>query len=268
MKKRHDILIIDDEQVVIDAVTRICTEESMQVDAASDAREALDKAAKNRYRLIICDIMLPGMDGFQLLEKLRPIDSGTAFIMTTGYTTIENAVKSLYQGAVNFLPKPFTSDEFCSTAKRSLNYISIREKLREMKRTSEEEPMLYVPCPAKYFRLGYSSWMVQDHDGSARIGVTDLYLKTVDTVGKLILQAPEQQIFQGNSCAILETKDGLPHNITSPLSGRILEKNIRIEKDLTLLEKDPFFDGWLYRVLPEDIAHQLKYLIPGGAEEI
>ena len=51
-------------------------------------------------------------------------------------------------------------------------------------------------------------------------------------------------------------------------SGSILEKNIRIEKDLTLLEKDPFFDGWLYRVLPEDIAHQLKYLIPGGAEEI
>jgi len=268
MSRQYDILIIDDEQVVIDAVAKICTVEKLRVDAATDARQALVRAGKHQYRLIICDIMLPAMDGFQLLERMKPLGISTAFIMTTGYTTIENAVKSLYLGAIDFLPKPFTSEEFCSAVKRALKYITLREYYTLKKGEKPDNLMLYVPCPAKYLRLGYGSWLVQDHDGSVRVGVTDLFLKTIDYIEKISLQPREREIYQGSPCAVLETKDGLPHSILSPVSGRILEKNRRIEEDLTLMEKDPFFDGWLYRMIPNDLGYQLKYLIPGGTEEL
>ncbi len=268
MSRRYDILIVDDEQVIIDAVVRICSTEQLKVDTATDAHSALLKIRKSHHRLIICDIMLPVMDGFELLEKIKPLEISTAFIMTTGYTTIENAVKSLYLGAIDFLPKPFTSDEFCSAITRGFKYLEIRNNKLLQKRDKNENLILYVPCPARYFRLGYGSWLDQDYTGSVVVGVTDLFLKTVDSVKNINLLEKDQEILQGNPCAIMETVDGIQHGILAPVSGRIIKKNSRLESDVTLIEKDPFFNGWLYRVIPDDLNYQMKYLIPGGSEEL
>ena len=71
MKKDLDILAIDDEQVVIDAVVKICSSENYLVDPALDANEALQKLEKNNYKLIVCDIMMPNIDGFGFLEELH-----------------------------------------------------------------------------------------------------------------------------------------------------------------------------------------------------
>ena len=268
MKTKYDILVVDDEQIIIDAVIKICTTESLKVDATTDAQKAWIKVGKNHYRLIICDLMLPGMDGFQLLEKMKPLDISTAFIVTTGYSTIENAVKSLYLGAIDFLPKPFTSDEFCSAVKRALKYIEIREKHVLKDADSSDDLILYVPCPAKYFRLGYGSWLTRDVNGTVMVGVTDLFLKTVESVDHIKMLEKEQEIFQGNPCAVLETRDGMQHGILAPISGKIIENNGQLKGEITLIEKDPFFKGWLYRVIPDDLGYQMKYLIPGGSEEL
>ncbi|MEJ2617205.1 MAG: response regulator, partial [Ignavibacteriaceae bacterium] len=107
MKKQWDILIVDDEQVVIDAVVKICSSEGYSVDWSIDAKEALGKFEKNSYKLIVCDIMMPDIDGFKLLDELRKIEISSPVIMTTGYSTVENAVNSLYNGAIDFIPKPF-----------------------------------------------------------------------------------------------------------------------------------------------------------------
>jgi len=268
MSRQYDILIIDDEQVILDAVVRICSTEQLKVDVATDAHNALAKMKKNHYRLIICDIMLPVMDGFELLEKIKPLEISTAFIMTTGYTTIENAVKSLYLGAIDFLPKPFTSDEFWSAIKRGFKYLEIRKKKLHQKKERTDNLILYVPCPARYFRLGYGSWLDQDYTGSVVVGITDLFLKTVDSVENISLMEKDQEILQGNPCAVLVTRDGIQHGILAPISGRIIKKNIRLEDEVTLIEKDPFFNGWLYQVIPDDLNYQMKYLIPGGSEEL
>lgn len=268
MKNRYDILFVDDEQVIIDAAVKICSAEALKVDSATDSQTALVKVQKNQYRLIICDIMLPGMDGFQCFEKVKPLGISTAFVMTTGYSTIENAVKSLYLGAIDFLPKPFTSDEFSSSVKRALKYVEIREKNALKKDDGTDNIILYVPCPARYFRLGYCSWLVKERTGSVLVGITDLFLRTVDTIERIKLLEQEQEIFQGNPCAMLETRDGLQHGILAPVSGRIIAKNNLVEEEVTLIEKDPFFKGWLYRVIPDDLNYQMKYLIPGGWEEL
>ncbi len=69
-------------------------------------------------------------------------------------------------------------------------------------------------------------------------------------------------MIQGSSCAKFETDDNLIHTCLAPLGGRIVERNEKIIADPSLLEKDPFFEGWLYRIIPSDIEFDMKFLIP------
>jgi DNA-binding NtrC family response regulator len=131
MKKDTIILIIDDEQVILDAVTKIALSEGWEVDAVLNVKDGLNKLKINKYSLILSDIMMPEMDGFQLLEELYVKQIDIPVIMITGYSTVENAVKSLYKGAIDFIPKPFTIDELVSTMYRGLEYRNIQKKFRE-----------------------------------------------------------------------------------------------------------------------------------------
>ena len=105
--KTSDILVIEDEQVVSDAVIKICSLENYSVDTAPNIATAIEKISKNNYEIIICDIMMPDGDGFQVLDELNDKNNESAVIMMTGFSTVENAVKSLYKGAIDFIPKPF-----------------------------------------------------------------------------------------------------------------------------------------------------------------
>ena len=115
MKKETIILIIDDEQVILDAVSKIALSEGWEVDTVLNVKDGLNKLKINKYSLILSDIMMPETDGFQLLEELYAKQIDIPVIMITGYSTVENAVKSLYKGAIDFIPKPFTIDELVST---------------------------------------------------------------------------------------------------------------------------------------------------------
>lgn len=258
MKKDWDILVIDDEQVVIDAVVKICSAEDYTVDAAIDAKEALQKFDRNSYKLIICDIMMPGIDGFGFLDELHKRRISSVVIMTTGFSTVENAVKSLYSGAIDFIPKPFTSDELVNSVLRGMKYIRIQNLLANVKNNDSEIP--YVPCPAKYYRLGYSSWVVEESTGSVLVGATDLFIKTIENVDEVELMQIDEEVVQGNACAFINNRDR-KHPLLSPVSGRILELNEDIEKNKSLIEKDPYFKGWFYRLIPSDSEYELKNLI-------
>lgn len=260
MSKQSDVLIIDDEQVVIDAVVKICSAEGLKMDSAIDARIALNKLEKNTYRLIICDIMMPELDGFQFLEELLDAKINTPVIMTTGYSTVENAVRSLHDGAIDFIPKPFTADELVSSVYRGLRHEEILQKLSAPKSQADDTSFFCVPCPAKYYRLGYLSWVGLEDTGSALIGTTDMFLKTIETVGELELLKLDNEIVQGNSCAKIKSKDGLIHDILGPISGRIVERNEDLLTDLSIMEKDPYFEGWLYRIIPSETEYELGHL--------
>ena len=266
MKKDWDILVIDDEQVVIDAVVKICSAEDYTIDSAIDAKEALQKFDRNSYKLIVCDIMMPGIDGFGFLDELHKRKISSVVIMTTGFSTVENAVKSLYSGAIDFIPKPFTADELVNSVLRGMKYIRIQNLLANVRNNDSEIP--YVPCPAKYYRLGYSSWVVEESTGSVLIGATELFLKTIEAppigragISEIELMQVDEELVQGNACAFIRDKNERRHPLLSPLSGRILELNEDIVKNKSLIEKDPYFKGWFYRLIPSDSEYELKNLI-------
>lgn len=268
MNKKAKILLIDDEQVILDAVSKIASLERWEVDTVMNVKDGLDKLSRDKYELILSDIMMPDKDGFQLLEELYSEQNNIPVIMITGYSTVENAVKSLYNGAIDFIPKPFTYEEITSSICRGLEYREIQKKVAEAQKSGKDESIIFVTCPAKYYRLGYMSWMNLEYEGSAKIGVTNLFLETVENISKIDLVENDDLLIQGTTCAKFETGDNLTHNCLAPLGGRIVERNEKIISDLTLLEKDPFFEGWLYRIIPSDIEYDMKYLIPCSSDRI
>ncbi len=268
MSKQYDILVIDDEKVIADAVNKICTAEGYKVDSACDATEGLKKLDSDKYRLILCDIMMPEIDGFQLLDEVIKRNIGSPLIMTTGFSTVENAVQSLYNGAIDFIPKPFTSDELLSSIIRGLRYADIQKRINSTGIQSDDSSIVYVPCPAKYSRLGYSSWAYQDQSGSVLIGVTDLFLRTIAALDEIELQKTDEEVIQGNACAQIKSKREIIHSLLSPVSGRIIERNEKVFNDISIIEKDPYFEGWLYRVIPSDIEYELKQLIPCSSDRL
>ena len=257
MKKQWDILVVDDEQVVIDAVVKICTAEGYSVDYSIDVNTALNKFEKNIYKLIVCDIMMPGLNGFDLLNELSKRKIPSSLIMTTGYSTVENAVKSLYTGAIDFIPKPFTADEIINAVLRGMKYIRIQNAAAHPDNGSG---IVYVPCPSKYYRLGYSSWAAQENMGSLLIGATDLFLKSIESISAIEVFNIDDEVVQGNACAQITDKEERVHPLLAPVSGRIIEVNEEIKNNLSLVEKDPYFNGWFYRIIPSDSEYEIKNL--------
>ena len=267
MGTAFDILIIDDEQVIIDAVVRLCSAEGWSVDAAKNAESGLNKIGDNEYQLIICDIMMPEMDGFQFLETMSKRQIDSPVIITTGFSTVENAVKSLYLGAIDFLAKPFTVDELISSVHRGLNYIRVLQPSSD-RFTPTRSEIPYVPCPPRYHRLGIMAWGSLGTDGSLKIGVTDMFLKMIEAPRTIQLFGVDDEIVQGNVCAHIVATDDMTHSILSPFTGRIIEKNLQLHANIQLLEKDPYFEGWIYNIIPSDLDYELKNLTPCSSDRM
>jgi CheY-like chemotaxis protein/glycine cleavage system H lipoate-binding protein len=266
MRKQFDVLIVDDEQVVIDAVARICKANGMSSDAATDAMEALRKAEEIDYRLIICDIMMPDRDGFQFMESLKRRQVHPPVIMTTGYSTIEHAVRSLNSGAVGYLPKPFTEEELLSVLHRGFKCHELRisgiDRDLRIRASSSRDATGRTHC----FHLGCISWARLDQSGSALIGVADAMLKTIDALEEMRLLRPGEEIVQGTPCAHLVVRSGLIHDVLGPISGNILDVNELLMGNVHTLEADPHGEGWLYRIVPADLGYELNLLAPCSFE--
>ena len=261
MNKKQDILVIDDEYTVTQAVAKICGAEGMTVATAGLASEALQKLESNEFRLILCDIMMPELNGFQFLEELAHRGIHTPVVMMTGYSTFENAVKSLSSTCtVAYIPKPFTADELLAIVQCSLRCSQLLDEADSASLT-RRGAMSYVPCPANYYKLGYISWVLMEDEGTARIGVSDLFLKSIEGIREFDLSTPGEELLQGIPCGEVMTLDDLKHEIMCPLSGQVLEVNDSAKSNPSLVEKDPYFRGWLYRILPTNPKSDLQWLI-------
>jgi CheY-like chemotaxis protein/glycine cleavage system H lipoate-binding protein len=260
MSMLRDILVIDDELTVTQAVVKVCSAEGMTVAAAGNASEALRLLEDSKFRLVLCDIMMSELDGFQFLEELDRRGIQTPVVMMTGYSTVENAVRSLTStGAVDYISKPFTADELLTVIRRSLRSATLLDEA-ESAGLQRHKSMSHVPCPANYYRLGYVSWVKLEDEGTARLGVCDLFLKAMEGIRELELSLPGEDLAQGIPCAVATSQDGSAHGIICPMDGKILEVNTEAQSNPSLVEKDPYFRGWLYRILPPNPENNLQWL--------
>ena len=114
------ILIVDDEKIVIRSCLRILGGGDYHVEAAYDGREALRKIEQNPYDVIILDVMMPNMDGLEVLRQVKETDPDVDVIMITGLSQVETVVQARKLGASDFISKPFEPDELKQVVQRAL----------------------------------------------------------------------------------------------------------------------------------------------------
>jgi heavy metal response regulator len=105
------ILIVEDERKVGQFLKKGFQSEAFAVDTASDGREGLRLALSGAYDAIVLDVMLPNMNGMEILEELRGEGVDTPILILTAKSDVEDRVKGLNSGADDYLPKPFSFSE-------------------------------------------------------------------------------------------------------------------------------------------------------------
>ncbi len=105
------VLVVEDEKRLADALAQILTEQKYMVDIAYDGIDGLDYALSGIYDIIILDIMLPKLDGYEVASRLRKEKIGTPILMLTAKDQISDKVKGLDAGADDYMTKPFAPEE-------------------------------------------------------------------------------------------------------------------------------------------------------------
>ncbi len=133
-----NILVIDDEIGMREGCRRALIPQGFRVSTAENGAEGLRKLHEEKFDLILLDAMMPGLSGLELLERIHQIDPDVICVMITGYATVDLAAQAMKQGAHDFLPKPFTSDELLAAVQRGLEERQRRQALKKQQQREDE----------------------------------------------------------------------------------------------------------------------------------
>ena len=111
MDKKRSVLIVDDDKRILDVLKMWFTEEGYACEAVADAKEALAIIEKNTFDFIFTDIVLPGINGLELTEKIKALKPSTKVVVMTGFSGDFSYDKAIEAGASDFIKKPFTLQE-------------------------------------------------------------------------------------------------------------------------------------------------------------
>jgi DNA-binding NtrC family response regulator len=133
MNNKGRILVVDDEEVVRDVLSELLRKENYQVDLAESGTQALDMVQWGEYGAVLLDLMLPDMDGLQVLESFRKIEAVPETVVLTAFGSIEKAVQATKLGAYQFITKPFKNDEILLVIKNALEQRRLRHENERLK---------------------------------------------------------------------------------------------------------------------------------------
>lgn len=123
------ILVIDDERDIREGCERILSRMECKVFIAANGMEGLEIINREPISIVLCDIKMPGIDGIEVLSRIRESKKEILVIMITGFATVETAIEAMKRGAYDFVSKPFTPDQLRIVVKRAI------EKLRLIQET-------------------------------------------------------------------------------------------------------------------------------------
>ena len=105
--RTEQILVVDDKQNIVKNISLFLKREGFETTGARDGEQALKNLQQKKYDLVLLDISMPRMNGFEVMEQVFGIDKGILVIMMTGYASVESAIKPLKLEAWGYLKKPF-----------------------------------------------------------------------------------------------------------------------------------------------------------------
>lgn len=142
------IMVVDDEQNIRDIISEFLHEAGYRVATAVDGIDALEKVAFEQYDLYVIDVYMPRMGGMELISKLKEIQPLAVIVVTTGYSSIDVAIKAIRTGAYHYLTKPIQPEELLKVVESGLAHAS------ELNESQEPTPdSIVIPPSGKQMEM-------------------------------------------------------------------------------------------------------------------
>jgi len=160
------ILVVDDEIDAQRALIQALKREKYHVEGSTSATEALRKLAEKNYDLVITDIRMERMDGMELMRQVRSRWPDTLVIVMTAFASIDTAIRSIHEGAYDYLSKPYEVDDLRLTVRRALEQSRLVRENLELRQSIVEEKDQGVEM------IGMSPQMIEVYKMIARVAPT------------------------------------------------------------------------------------------------
>ncbi|MBN2361704.1 MAG: sigma-54-dependent Fis family transcriptional regulator, partial [Deltaproteobacteria bacterium] len=133
------ILVIDDEATVCLSCARILGAEGHQVDTRQDPLDGVTAALTGAYDIILLDLVMPKLEGLEVLRRIRAAGVTSEVVIITGYSTVPTAVAAMQEGAVDFVSKPFTPEELNKALHKALERSALIRENLELRKALEDQ---------------------------------------------------------------------------------------------------------------------------------
>lgn len=135
--KSYRILVVEDDADIRETMTTLLTMNGYSVTTAADGPSAIEEVKKDKYHLVITDLILPHMNGIEIIRNIKEIDTDLQCIVITGYATVTTAVEAMKAGAFDYMMKPFNSSEVLILIKRALEFQTLHVENQQLKKSLE-----------------------------------------------------------------------------------------------------------------------------------
>ena len=133
MARKISILVVDDEESVRDSLSNWFLEDGYQVECAENARVALQMIESSHFDIILADIKMPGMDGLEMLRRIKTLKKDAIVIVMTAFASVNTAVVALKDGAFDYVTKPFDPDDLSHLIRNATRQISLSQENESLK---------------------------------------------------------------------------------------------------------------------------------------
>ena len=138
MATSGQILVVDDEDIMRDVLSALLSFESYRVDLAVNGAQALEMIREKDYGVMLLDLMMPDVDGFQVLEELKKSENSPVVVVLTAYASIDRVMQAAKLNAFAFIPKPFKNDELLLAVKNAMAQYNLAIENRRLKKSLHE----------------------------------------------------------------------------------------------------------------------------------
>jgi len=146
------VLVVDDKEMLRDSIGVTLQRAGFTVIAAGDGKSALEIVAKRRPDAVVTDLKMPGLNGLELIEKVREIDDVLPIVLMTAFGTIDTAVQAIRLGAYDYITKPFEGDELIIAIRRAISHASLRRENAAFHAVQAQTDEHSADDPTKSFR--------------------------------------------------------------------------------------------------------------------
>jgi CheY-like chemotaxis protein/glycine cleavage system H lipoate-binding protein len=260
------VLAVDDEPVILDAMRKILVLDGFNVDTVESGPEALGLVQRHDYDFVFTDLKMPGMDGIEVVKGVKHLRPDVDVAVVTGFATIESAVETMRDGAVDYVQKPFTADELVAFARRLLLKRQARLEAQRRPRVRVVTPGLAETVGAGEFCVPGGAFLSDGHawariesSGQVRVGLDDFARQALGTIERVELPAEDTHVRRGDPLVTLQRGETTVR-VAAPLSGRVAAVNPALLPNPEALGRSPYDDGWVCLLEADDLAAQLAAL--------